>query len=78
MKSEVHYAWKEYAIAKGESEPRFLTPWSDPHVHEFPFAYISDTIEEAIALKRELGAENEDWVLCVEYLSPVKLPQNKT
>jgi len=70
---EVHYVWKEFAKVEAEDQPRLLTPWADPMVHEDPFDYLFDSVEAALEAKREYGAVDEDWVLCEQMLTPVDL-----
>lgn len=58
-----------------ETEPRLLTPHSDPSVYEHPFDYLFDTPELARKALAEFGvqdaARDEGWVLCKRVLTPV-------
>lgn len=59
-----HYEWRERV------DGRLLTPCSDPRIHETPFDYLFDTVDEAIAALGELYApyDSATWVLvhCTE------------
>lgn len=70
---EVWYVWKERTIIEGEKKPRLLTPWGDPKLYEFPFDFLYASPEEAIADRKEHEAEDEDWVLCRETLTPQEI-----
>lgn len=54
-----HYEWRE------QVDGRLLTPCSDPRVHETPFDFIFDTVDEAINALEELSApyDPNTWVL---------------
>ena len=70
---EVWYCWKELEAVEGEDEPRLLTPWADPHVHEFAFDFLYETPKGAYQGASDMGAEPADdgWVLCKMVLEPV-------
>lgn len=85
-KKETWYCYKEFKTVEGyEKEgPRLLTPWSNPHEHEFPFDYIYETPEKArqglitmanLEDESDEGVEEflaqEGWVLCRMTLEPI-------
>ena len=71
MKPEKRYVFKQLVKFVGEKTPRYVTPWSNPRVHEYAFDYVFKTQKEALDLKREL-APDEDWVLCLETITPIR------
>jgi hypothetical protein len=70
--AEHWYCWRELKSVEGESRPRLLVPWSDPHEYEFPMDWIFRTQKEALKAKRETAPE-ENWVLVRMTLTPVRL-----
>jgi len=69
---EVWYAWKEY-IWDGH-QWRYITPWADPDMYEYPFDYLFHTPEEAIEIKNAHDeARDEDWVLVRVMLERVSI-----
>ena len=72
-KKETWYVWKEYRVGTGEDTPRLFIPWSDPHMYEYPFDFLYETIEQAEEARKDLTDEEEsaDWVLCKVTYEPV-------
>jgi hypothetical protein len=57
LKAEVWYQWYEI-----NGEGRFIVPWSDPMLHEWPMDWLFETPEKAKENKAEF-APDENWVL---------------
>lgn len=70
---EIHYVWKEWATPEGEDKPRLLIPWGDPQLCDFPFDLMFDSPDEAIKVKKEYGAEDENWILCRQTIEPISI-----
>ena len=68
--TETWYCWKEFKIVGDETEPRLITPWSEPYKYESPFDYLCRTPEDARELKDNLAPEEEDWILCKIIITP--------
>jgi hypothetical protein len=83
---EVWYCWREKNSVEDEDGPRLLIPWADPQQYEFPFDFIYETPEKAIAGLRDMTAahetsdhedplETDSWILCKMTLEPVPRPK---
>lgn len=74
-KPETWYVWRELVEVKdfdGKPEMRLLTPWSNPKEYEHPFDLQFETPELAQEMKDDM-APGEDWVLCLETVTPLDL-----
>lgn len=70
LPSEVWYQWKELAHVDGEI--RYLTPWSDPALYEYPMDLLFGSAEDAVdyVVEQEL-AEAGEWILVKVTFEPV-------
>jgi hypothetical protein len=81
--TETWYVWREYKIVDDEKNPRLLTPWSDPSIYEFQFDFLYQSIEEAMAGRKEFHDQEDfveqdmmdKWVLVKMTMEPVPSPK---
>jgi len=64
-KTEEWYCWRELVVPDGETEPRLLVPWADPHLYEWAMDWRFPTPEDAHLTKADL-APKEGWLLVKE------------
>lgn len=73
---EKHYVWKVLFVDEDLNE-RLVTPNSDPMEYEVPMDLLFDTIELAHQGLIDYGlveqAIEEEWVLCINEVTPVSL-----
>lgn len=76
LKPEKNYVWRILVEDENKNQ-RLIVPNSDPDMYEFAFDFLFKTVSEADKALVDYDvleqAINENWVLCVQEITPVSL-----